>query len=164
MMKNKSMGLTLIEVLISVALLSIVAASATAMFFSGQTMNKMNNDKQVTYKALQEAIDQMKASVSVSGANPSVPFVQRNAFDVVGLNISLKGASDADLHFDDDGNDVGAGAGTQLGRVVVESVDLENQIADLEDAALLRITAEVRANYRGGGRYLDESLVLYVKR
>ncbi|WP_372366929.1 type II secretion system protein [Candidatus Uabimicrobium sp. HlEnr_7] len=164
LLKKKPKGLTLIEVMVSVALLSIVATSAVAMFFSGQTMNKMNNDKQVVYKALQEAIDQVKQNIDVTAEDTGSPFIQRNAFDVIGLNVSLKGASDADLHFDEDGEDVGSGEGTQLGRVVVESVSLQNQVVGLQASKLFRITAEVKANFRNGGAYLDERLVLFIKK
>lgn len=164
-MKSKNTnGLTLIEIMISVALLSIVAASAISMYVSGQAMNKANNDRQTVYKALQEAVEQVKKTIDTAGANQSQPFISKNSFDVIDLNITLRGAGPGARYFDDDGEDLGAGNGTQLGRVVVESVNMENDTVDLDDANMLRITAEVKVNFPNGGIYLDERLISFIRK
>ncbi|BBM83950.1 prepilin-type N-terminal cleavage/methylation domain-containing protein [Candidatus Uabimicrobium amorphum] len=160
MLRNKTQsGLSLIEVMISVGILAIAATAAIAMYTSGKSMNMMNNDRQTVYKALQEAISQARRNISTSGEPGSQPFVQRSSFTIFGI----RGATDGNFFFDDDGEDVGAGNGTQLARVSLESVNSEGTVVNLDDMEMIKITAEARADFRTGGQYLNERLVLMLK-
>lgn len=156
--KTKS-GLSLIEVMISVGILAISATAAIAMYTSGKSMNMMNNDRQTVYKALQEAISQARQSINTSGALGTQPFVQRNAFTIFGI----RGATDGRFYFDDNGEEVGAGNGTQLARVSLESIDSQGRVVNLDLMEMIRITAEARADFSTGGQYLNERLVLMLR-
>ena len=108
---------------------------------------------------MQEAISQARRNISTSGVPETSVFVQRSAFTILGI----RGATDGLLYFDDNGEDVGAGNGTQLARVTLESISKEGNTVSVQNMDMIKITAEARADFRGGGQYLNERLVLMLK-